>query len=126
MRLNSFLGEHLGKAQMVKLFVSDRRDVTLILEYTPLSLRDNEVDLRIRTQMRSRDTALYRRLSHRQEVGQITVSTETSSLGQWYVTLAETTLKHLEAIEHAPNENAFAKWASYTALKPITYTLTLS
>lgn len=120
MRLNQFLAEHLGKAQMVKLFVSDRRDVTLILEYTPLSLRDNEVDLRVRTQMRARDTALYRHLSHRQEVGQITVPTETPSLGQWYVTLAETTLLHLEAIEHAKTHNAFAKWASYTALKPIT------
>ena len=126
MRLNKFLAENLGKAQMVKLFVTDRRDVTLILEYTPLSLRDNEVDLRVKTQMRKRDTALYRHLSHRQEIGQITVPTESPSLGQWYVTLAQTTLDHLDTIEYAPQQNAFAKWASYTALKPITYTLTLS
>ena len=110
---------------MVKLFVSKRQDVVLIIEYTVISLRDEEADLLIKTQMRKRDTALYRTLPHRQEVGQITVPTQTKTLEAWYSTIANSTLDYLSSIPHAKSHNAFAKWADYAPFSP-TYTLTLS
>ncbi len=125
MRLNTLLTKRIGDPHMVKLFATERKDVVLILEYTVISVRDEEADLLIKTQMRKRNTALYRTLPHRQEVGQITAPTQCVNIESWYTTVAELTLKHIRSFSHANTNNAFAKWADYTALTPA-YTLTLS
>jgi hypothetical protein len=122
MNLKSYLQAQVGRSTIVKLLTGldkDQRstsdasgEVSLILEYIPLSVEGSSATLQVRTQLAIRNTPLLRRHPYREDIGSLTVSTQAQSLEEWYVQLAVAVMARLDDLPHASTTNAVAHWLS--------------
>lgn len=122
MNLKSYLQAQVGRSTIVKLLTGldkDQRstsdasgEVSLILEYIPLSVEGSSAVLQVRTQLAIRNTPLLRRHPYREDIGSLTVSTQAQSLEDWYIQLAVAVMDRLDELPHASTTNAVAHWLS--------------
>ena len=122
MNLKSYLSAQIGRSTIVKLLTGldkDQRstsdasgEVSLILEYIPLSVDGSSATLQVRTQLAIRNTPLLRRHPYREDIGSLTVSTQAQSLEDWYIQLAVAVMDRLDELPHASTTNAVAHWLS--------------
>lgn len=120
MKLSPFLSPQIGRSTIVKLLTGLDKDqnvtrdpsgeVSLVLEYIPLSVERDHATLQVRTQLAIRNTPLLRKHPYREDIGSLSVSTEADSLEEWYVQLAVAVMDHLAEIPHARTTNAVALW----------------
>ena len=120
MNLEAYLRPQIGRSVIIKLLTGydkDRRtstvtggEVSLILEYTPLTVDKKETVLQVRTQLAIRNTPLLRAHPYREDIGSVTISCEAASLEGWYISLAERVMDRLAEIEYSSTMNGVAEW----------------